>query len=270
MIVAGCDLGSTTAKAVIMEDGEILSSAVITATAYPEISAEKVLGIALEKCRLTSRNEIKYLVTTGYGRQKVSFADDTTSEITAHTKGVHWLCPEVRTILDIGGQDCKAIHLNNNGKVIEFGMNDKCAAGTGRFLENMAKIFCVDVEAFSKMALESESPTEITSQCSVFAESEVITLINLGYKLNDIAAGLHNSVAGRLSTLLRRTGLEKELTMTGGGAKNAGLVKAVENKVGVEIVKLPLDTQICGALGAALLAVEKADSMNMKTYKNKI
>lgn len=194
------------------------------------------------------------------------FANANTSEITAHSKGAYWLCPEARTILDIGGQDCKAIMLNAQGRVVEFGMNDKCAAGTGRFLENMARILCCDVQELSAMALRSQKPAEISSQCSVFAESEVITLLNEGYELSDIAAGIHRSIAGRLVALVRRIGFEEKLIMTGGGAKNAGLIKAVEEKIGVKVTHLPLDTQICGALGAAILAVQKVDPQNMKPY----
>jgi len=197
-------------------------------------------------------------VGTGYGRLKVPFANENVSEITCHARGAYWLCPTVRTVVDIGGQDCKVMSVSAEGKVVEFVMNDRCAAGTGRFFEAMARVLDCGLEGLSRLSLQATSPATISSQCSVFAESEVITLVNEGVNLPDIVAGLHNSVASRLNSMVGKVGLVEDVALTGGCAKNEGLVKALEGKLGVSVRRLPQDPQIAGAVGAALLAREKA------------
>jgi (R)-2-hydroxyacyl-CoA dehydratese activating ATPase len=187
----------------------------------------------------------------------VGFANENVSEISCHARGVFWLCPTVRTLIDIGGQDCKVIGVDKAGKVIDFNMNDKCAAGTGRFFEAMARILGVELRELAKMALQSNKTVPITSQCSVFAESEVISLINDGVDPVDIAAGLHDSIAGRLCSQVRHVGIFEDITVSGGCAKNQALVKSLERKLGTTIKILPEDPQIMGALGAALIAQEK-------------
>jgi predicted CoA-substrate-specific enzyme activase len=262
MIVSGCDVGSATGKALIMRGSKIVAYAIIPATTKPEETAYKVMDEALRKAGLLSLREIEYVVGTGYGRARVPFANENISEITCHARGAYWLCPTVRTVIDIGGQDCKVTGIDEVGKVRDFTMNDKCAAGTGRFFEAMARILGVDLQGLSSLALRSQKPVPITSQCSVFAESEVISLINEGVDPVDIAAGLHVSIAGRLSSQVRSVGIIEDITVSGGCAKNKALVKSLEKKLGASIKILPEDPQIVGALGAALIAAEKLDTRN--------
>lgn len=259
MIVGGCDVGSATGKAVIMKDGEIVSYVILPSTTNPEKTARLVMDQALDRAGLESIDDLDYIVGTGYGRLKVPFANENISEISCHARGANWLCGSVRTVVDIGGQDCKVVSINKEGKVVEFVMNDRCAAGTGRFFEAMAKVLDCGLEGISCLSNQGRNGSTITSQCSVFAESEVVTLINEGTELPSIIAGINNSVAGRLNSMVRRVGLIEDVALTGGCSKNEGLVKALEAKLGVEVKKLPVDPQIAGALGAAIIAVEKRD-----------
>jgi (R)-2-hydroxyacyl-CoA dehydratese activating ATPase len=257
MLVAGCDIGSTTGKAVVLNEKEILAYSILPSTTRPEKTAEMAMEEALKKAGLSSLADVEYVVGTGYGRLKVPFANENISEITCHARGAHWLCPTIRTVVDIGGQDCKVISLSGTGKVIEFVMNDRCAAGTGRFFEAMARALHCGLEGISALSNQGENAAHITSQCSVFAESEVVTLINEGTALPAIIAGINLSVAARLTSMVRRVGLVEDLALTGGCSKNDGLVQALEEKLGVRVKRLPLDPQIAGAVGAAVIAREK-------------
>jgi predicted CoA-substrate-specific enzyme activase len=257
MLVGGCDVGSATGKAVVMKDGEIVAYEIIPSTTKPEVTARTVMDKAVAKAGLSSIEDLDYIVGTGYGRLKVPFASENISEITCHARGAQWLSPTVRTVVDIGGQDCKVMSLDAKGKVLEFVMNDRCAAGTGRFFEAMARVLDCGLEGLSELSLRGKDPAPITSQCSVFAESEVVTLVNEGVNLEDIVAGLHASIAGRLNSMVRKVGLTEDVALTGGCAKNDGLAKALEDKLGVSVSKLPLDPQIAGAIGAALIAAER-------------
>ncbi|UCC59238.1 MAG: CoA activase [Dehalococcoidia bacterium] len=257
MLVGGCDVGSATGKAVVMKDEEIVSFVIIPSTTKPEVTARTVMDQAVEQAGLSSIEDLNYIVGTGYGRLKVPFANENISEITCHAKGAQWLLPTVRTVVDIGGQDCKVMSLSENGKVLEFVMNDRCAAGTGRFFEAMARVLDCGLDGLSELSLRGKDPATISSQCSVFAESEVVTLVNEGMDLEDIVAGLHTSIASRLNSMVRKVGLVEDVVLTGGCAKNDGLGKALEDKLGVSVKKLPADPQIVGAIGAALLAAER-------------
>jgi predicted CoA-substrate-specific enzyme activase len=259
MIVAGCDVGSLTGKAVILKDGAILASSIVPTTVKPEKTASNAMDMALEKSDL-SMEDIAYMVGTGYGRVKISFANSNVSEITCHGKGAHSLVSSIRTIIDVGGQDCKVIKVGNNGKLLEFAMNDKCAAGTGRFLETMARALELRLEEMGPLSLESKNSIAITAQCSVFAETEVVSRMADGIEVVDIVAGIHDAVASRIMSLLQRVGLEEDITITGGVAKNIGVVSCLEKRTGVKPKKLPVDPQIIGALGAALIAKEKIES----------
>jgi len=265
MLVGGCDVGSATGKAVIMRNGEIISYEIIPSTTKPEVTARTVMDMALKKAGLSSISELDYIVGTGYGRLKVPFANENISEITCHARGAQWLLPTVRTVVDIGGQDCKVMSLGENGKVLEFVMNYRCAAGTGRFFEAMARALDCSLQGLSELALQGKDPATISSQCSVFAESEVITLVNEGKELSDIVAGLHASIASRLNSMVRKVGLVEDVVLTGGCAKNDGLAKALEEKLGMRVKKLPLDPQIAGAIGAALIAAERVSKQTMKS-----
>ena len=238
MYVLGIDSGSTSTNAVIMDqDRKMKAFSVVRTGAKSGESAEKVLEDVLEKAGL-SREDISWIVSTGYGRVSIPFADENVTEISCHGKGAHYFNPQIRTILDIGGQDSKAIKLSENGEVKDFVMNDKCAAGTGRFLEMIARTLEVSLDELGAIALTSTEEIEITSMCSVFAESEVISLIANNKEKNDISNGVCNAIAGKAYGLLRRVGLEPGFMMTGGVAKNPGVVRAVEKKTGRETLHL--------------------------------
>jgi predicted CoA-substrate-specific enzyme activase len=256
MIVAGCDVGSLTGKAVILKDGEILSSSIVPTTPKPEITAQNAMQEALTNANL-SLDRIEFIVGTGYGRVKIPFAHSEISELTCHGKGAHSFISSIRTIIDVGGQDCKVIKVDKNGKILDFAMNDKCAAGTGRFLEVMAKTLELELEELGSISLESKNQAKITAQCSVFAETEVVSLMADGVEVSDIVAGIHDAIASRIMSLVYRVGLEEDLTITGGVAKNIGVVTYLEKRLGVTSKKLPIDPQIIGALGAALIAKEQ-------------
>ena len=259
MIVAGCDVGSLTGKAVILKDGEILSHAIVPTTPKPERTAKNAMDMALENGNLTLE-EIGYIVGTGYGRVKIPFANSEISELSCHGKGAHSFVPSIRTIIDVGGQDCKVIKVSKDGKILDFAMNDKCAAGTGRFLEVMAKTLELKLEELGPISLQSKNQAKITAQCSVFAETEVVSLMADGIEVPDIVAGINDAIASRIMSLVYRVGLEEDLTITGGVAKNIGVVAFLEKKLGIQAKKLPVDPQLMGALGAALTAKEKAQS----------
>ena len=259
MIVAGCDVGSLTGKAVILKDGEILAYSIVPTTPKPERTAKNAMDAALENGKL-GLDEIEYIVGTGYGRVKIPFANSELSELSCHGKGAHSFIPSIRTIIDVGGQDCKVIKVDKNGKILDFAMNDKCAAGTGRFLEVMAKTLELKLEDLGPISLQSKNQAKISAQCSVFAETEVVSLMADGVEVADIVAGIHDAIASRIMSLVYRVGLEQDLTITGGVAKNIGVVAYLEKKLGSETKKLPVDPQLMGALGAALTAKEKLQS----------
>ncbi len=253
-IVCGCDVGSTTGKALLLRDGEVLAYSIIPCAVRPEMTAELALEKALSAAGLRPGEEMAYIVGTGYGRVRIPFASENVSEITCHGLGAFHLNPADRTLIDIGGQDCKVIKLSPKGKVVDFAMNDKCAAGTGRFFEAMARVLEISLEELSELSATSRNPSQITSQCSVFAESEVITLLNEGVEVADIAAGINEAIAARLASMIRKVGLEEEVTVSGGCAKNRGLMATLEKKLGVQVKGLGMDPQVIGALGAALIA----------------
>jgi predicted CoA-substrate-specific enzyme activase len=257
MIVGGCDLGSTTGKAAILIDDQLFCGDIISATTKPALTATLAMDSAIKKAGLKSIADLEAIVGTGYGRLKVPFATDNVSEISCHGRGAFWACPTVRTVIDIGGQDCKAISLNDKGGVTQFEMNERCAAGTGRFFQVMAKVLTCGLEGIGSTANISANPVSISNQCSVFAESEVITLINEEKPLPDIISGINKSVANRVSSLVRRVGVNNDVTLTGGCSKNEGLVHALEKLLGVTFKRLPVDPQSIGAIGAAVIAREK-------------
>ena len=247
---AGIDIGSTMTKVVIMN--EVMLASVIGPTG-PEHRklANRVMGEALAKANLPFE-AITYVVATGYGRINVPFADKQITEISCHARGVGYLLPEVRTVIDIGGQDCKGIKLNDNGQAVDFVMNDKCAAGTGRFLEVTAEELDVRLENMGRLSLEAKNKVEISSTCTVFAAQEVVAKLSAGVPLPDIIAGLHEAIATRIHSMVRRLKIEREVALTGGGAKNIGLVKALEAKLGFPAL-VPTEPLLTGAIGAALL-----------------
>jgi predicted CoA-substrate-specific enzyme activase len=257
MLVAGVDLGSATGKAVVLKDGNIIGSHLAPSNAHPVELAKQVMSEALAEAGLDSVDHLDNVVTTGYGRLKVPFASENVSEITCHAKGAHWMIPSVRTVIDIGGQDCKVISVTPKGMVGEFLMNDRCAAGTGRFFEGIARGLGCGLDGISDLANQGDEPCVISNQCSVFAESEVVTLVNEGMQFENIVSGINLSVAKRLKAMAKRLGVIEDVVLTGGCSKNDGLSKAVAELMEIDVKKLPLDAQITGAIGAALIAAEK-------------
>ena len=258
MYVLGIDSGSTSTNAVIMnEKREMIAFAVVRTGAKSGDSANRVLQEVLDKAGLEQK-DLDLIVSTGYGRVSIPFADENVTEISCHGKGAHYFNPDVRTILDIGGQDSKAIQLNEKGEVTDFVMNDKCAAGTGRFLEMMARTLEIDITELGPISLEWTEDIDISSMCSVFAESEVISLIAQNKEKCDIAHGIHKAIAGKACSLLKRVGLNETFMMTGGVAKNPGVVRAVEDVLHAKLY-LCEEPEIVGAAGAALFALERLE-----------
>ncbi|MBQ9062219.1 MAG: 2-hydroxyacyl-CoA dehydratase [Eubacterium sp.] len=253
--VAGIDSGSTSTDVVIMNrDREIVSWSILRTGAGAASGAERALAKAIENAGC-SRDEIASVIATGYGRTAIGLGDDAVTEITCHAKGAHYLRPETRTIIDIGGQDSKVIRIDADGNVTNFTMNDKCAAGTGRFLEMMARTLELSMEEMEQLGSEWKQDITISNMCTVFAESEVVSLIALNTPAPDIIHGLNKAVAKKTAALARRLGGEAGYMMTGGVAKNAGLVAELEKSLGVRIF-VSEHAQLCGAIGAALIALE--------------
>jgi predicted CoA-substrate-specific enzyme activase len=256
MIVAGCDVGSLTAKAVIMNNSGILGYSIIKAKPKPEESAEEVMADALKKAGLTM-DQIGYCVGTGYGRNRIPFLNMAVSEIACHGKGAQWTMPSVRTVIDIGGQDCKAIRLDREGNIVKFSTNDKCAAGTGRFLEVMAKVLGVSLDELGTLSEEAKEPLTLASTCTVWVQAEVILHLNAKKPIPDISAAINQAMANRVAILANQVNLEKDVCMSGGVAKNKGVVSSLERLLGVKVKRLKYDPQIMGAVGAAVMAKEK-------------
>lgn len=257
MVVAGCDVGSLTAKAVVIENNAILGFELIQSRARAVQSAVDVMDKLLKKLAL-SYDDIDYCVSTGYGRNIIPFAHDNVSEISCHGRGARWLVPSVRTIIDGGGQDCKAIRLDRDGVLQDFRINTKCAAGTGRSLEIMAQSLGVDVSQLGPLSLEATDPVVLQEPCCIITEIEIRHLILEERESADIAAGINDITARRLLHLARNLGIKKDIGITGGIAKNAGVVNCLERALKTELVTFPEDPQIIGAIGAALFAADRA------------
>ena len=252
MYTAGIDIGSITAKAAVMKDGVLLGTKVIFTGYNAEIAGKNVLETILAELDMTYKS-IDRIVSTGYGRKSMAIADRAITEITCHAAGAHYINPKIHSIIDVGGQDSKAIVVDEHGTVVNFAMNDKCAAGTGRFLEVMAGALEVNLDDLGEISLSADNPAQISSICTVFAESEVISLISKGEKRENIIAGIHESICARISTMMKRIGIMPPVMMTGGVAKNAGLVRTLEKLLDTPI-EVSAYAQENGAIGAALLA----------------
>ncbi len=254
--VAGIDIGSATSKAVILNGNKTVATCLIETGPESQGSAEEVMTGVLKRGGLR-REDLKYIVATGYGRINVSFAGNIMTEIACHAKGVHSLFPKARTLLDMGGQDCKAIRIDAEGNHVAFAMNDKCAAGTGRFMEVMAALLKVPLNEIGPLSLQATEDIQMSNVCTVFARSEATRHLRLGKPKADILGGVHAAIVERIFSLLKRVGIEADFAISGGIAKNIGVVRRLEEKV-----KLPAyiseEPQIMGALGAALFARELA------------
>jgi len=259
MFTLGIDIGSTSTKAVILRDGKDIVATSVVDVGAGTSGARRVLSDIFEKTGL-SLEEMGRTIATGYGRLKFEHSDSQISELSCHSKGVSFLLPGIHTIIDIGGQDAKALKLNERGAMVNFVMNEKCAAGTGRFLDVMATVLETKVSELGRLSEQATGEINISSTCTVFAESEVISYLADNIRIPDIIAGIHKSVAKRVSALARRVGLNPNIAMTGGVAQNSGVVKAMEKEIHEKIYVPPMP-QLTGALGAAILAYEEMEGI---------
>ena len=248
----GIDIGSTASKCVIVRDGEEIVAKALVAVGAGTSGPQRAIAEVLENAGMT-KEDIAYTLATGYGRNSLeNYADHQMSELSCHARGAYFLFPQVRTVIDIGGQDVKVLHIET-GAMVNFQMNDKCAAGTGRFLDVMARVLEVNVNDLGRLGAMSTKYVGISSTCTVFAESEVISQLAQGTNKCDIINGIHKSVANRVVGLAHRVGVQEQVVMTGGVAQNRGVVEALQEQLGVTVHTSPL-TQYNGALGAALFA----------------
>ena len=256
---AGVDVGSTQTKAVIIDGARrIVARSLIATGANVSRAGERAFIAACETAGLP-REAVGYVVGTGYGRYKVTFGDAQITEITCHARGAHFLFPETRTVIDMGGQDTKAIRVNPDGSVMDFSMNDKCAAGTGRFLSAAADVTGIGLDEIGALALQAKNPVRLTSVCTVFVESDIMSYLAQRKTIEDILGGVHKAIATRTMSLVRRVGVEDEVTFTGGVSRNIGMVRALEGVLGRPI-NVSDEGHYMGALGAALFALERAQA----------
>ncbi|MDO9334622.1 MAG: acyl-CoA dehydratase activase [Dehalococcoidales bacterium] len=270
---AGIDLGSTMTKVVIVDESEKLLAYVVQHTgAEHRRLANKVMEESLRQAVITI-DEITYVIATGYGRINVPFADKQITELTCHARGVAHFFPNVRLAIDIGGQDAKGMKVKN-GKLIDFVMSDKCAAGTGRYLEVVAHTLGLTLEDLGPISLKSTRKVSISSICTIFAQQEVSNHLSAGVLLEDVVAGLHDAIAGRVARMVRRLKIEPDVVFTGGVAKNIGVIKALEENLGCPVL-VPSEPLLSGALGAALIAREtilkaQAEGKSVQTTRRKL
>jgi len=259
---AGVDVGSTQTKAVIMEDNggvgpRLVARALVDTGANVQKAAEHGFLAACREAAIPTQ-EVGFVVGTGYGRYKITFGHTQMTEITCHARGAAFLCPGTRTVIDMGGQDSKAISVGPQGEVLDFVMNDKCAAGTGRFLANAADVMGISLDEVGPLSLQGKQPVKITTVCTVFVESDILSYLAQGKKPEDILNGVHLAIARRTVSLARRVPIEPQISLTGGVARNVGMVRALEQILGASL-QVSAEAQFTGAIGAALFALEKMD-----------
>lgn len=258
---AGVDVGSTQTKAVLIKENGgnplVIARALVDTGANVRKAAERAFDCCCQEASV-SPADVGFVVGTGYGRYNISFGNAQMTEISCHARGAHFLCPGTRTVIDMGGQDSKAISVGDKGEVLDFVMNDKCAAGTGRFLANAAEVMGITLDEIGPLSLLATRPVKIATVCTVFVESDILSYLAQGKKAADILGGVHLAIAKRTVSLARRVSIEPEITMTGGVARNQGMVRALEEIAGRKLLVSP-DAQYIGAVGAALFALEKLD-----------
>lgn len=255
---AGVDVGSTQTKAVMMEESAGIVARMIVDTGANVTKAAENAFLALCRDANVDTRDVGFVVGTGYGRYKIAFGNAQMTEISCHARGAHHVFPNTRTVIDMGGQDSKAIRIGGDGEVLDFVMNDKCAAGTGRFLANAADVLNIGLDEIGPLSLQATRPVKITTVCTVFVESDILSYLAQGKKAADILGGVHLAIAKRTVSLARRVAIEPGITVTGGVARNSGMVKALEDVLGVQL-QVSTDSHFTGAIGAALYALEKLD-----------
>ena len=255
MLVCGIDIGARTVSAVILEDGDVLSSFVLTSGGEAAAVSQRVVAEALKQTRF-GFHDLQYMVATGCGRSAVPFAHHRSTEVVCQARGAYYLFPSARTVINLGAESSRAIRMSENGRVESFSKNDKCAAGSGLFLEAMSTLLEVPVEVMGELSLQATRHEEVSSICAVFAESEVISHIHRGVPKERILAGLHRAVAGRILEMLGTSGIKSDVIATGGVARNAAIIRELENRIRLGIT-VPQEPQIVGALGAALLGLDR-------------
>jgi (R)-2-hydroxyacyl-CoA dehydratese activating ATPase len=255
---AGVDVGSTQTKAVMMEESAgILGRAIVDTGANVSKAAENAFRVLCSEVQVDPR-DVGFVVGTGYGRYKIAFGNAQMTEISCHARGAHYVFPNTRTVIDMGGQDSKAIRVGATGEVLDFVMNDKCAAGTGRFLSNAADVLNISLDEVGPLSLNASRPVKITTVCTVFVEADILSYLAQGKKAPDILGGVHQAIARRTVSLARRISIEPAITITGGVARNVGMVKALEDVLAMPL-QVSSDSHFTGAIGAALFALEKLD-----------
>lgn len=252
LITAGVDIGSLTSKVVLLENGSIL---LWSQSSSSDKTVEEIMKEALEEAGVKT-DEVQYIVATGVGKKEASYAKEQATEVLCDTKGALYLCPSARGVIDIGAESCRAIRYDEKGNVVDYTLNDKCASGSGIFLDTMAKALGVSPEEMGELSLHSTQDINITSMCAVFAESEVVSLIHRRVDRVDILKGIHNSIANRICGMVNRVQLEGEITIIGGVANNIGVITSLKDMLEIKLT-VPQNPQIVGALGAALIAKEK-------------
>jgi predicted CoA-substrate-specific enzyme activase len=262
MITAGIDIGSRAAKAVVMKDGELVSTTIQDTGPESVKTSYMTIGEVLKGTGLIL-DDMDYVVATGYGRVLVPFARENMSEISCHARGINWYFPSVRTILDMGGQDCKAISCDGGGRVVNFIMNDKCAGGTGRFLEMIADVLGIPLAQIGEVALKAKKDIPFNTICAVFAKSDALSYLRQGVDKGSILAGLHEAIATRSINLLKRVSIQQDFSITGGISKNSGMVAKLREKVGMEPLQCE-DPQLVGAIGAAIFAAERCNGAEVE------
>ena len=256
---AGVDVGSTQTKAVIVDEARRIVARVLIPTGANVTRAGETAFLRGCEAAGIPREAVGYIVGTGYGRYKVTFGDAQITEITCHARGAHSVFPQTRTVIDMGGQDTKAIKVGSDGSVVDFAMNDKCAAGTGRFLSAAADVIGVGLDDIGALSLQATAPVRLTSVCTVFVESDIMSYLAQRKTVEDILGGVHKAIATRTMALVRRVGVEEEITFTGGVSRNVGMIRGLEGVLGRPI-NVSADGHFIGALGAALFALERAEA----------
>lgn len=259
--VAGIDIGSAFSKAVVMAEGKIISYHVMPSGGDYKLAAEQVAEAALTKAKL-SLKDLAYTVATGYGAAKVSFSHQVSSDISCQGRGIFYLFPSARTVIDIGGQFTRVFKVDERGRATAFLLSEKCAAGSGRFLQVIARVLQISLEDIGELSLKSQNRVDFNTGCAVFAESEAVSRIAEGASKEDILAGLHRTLAAKIQTMVERLGIEPDCAVVGGGAKDIGLVKSIEERLAGKLL-VPEEPQIVAALGAALIAEEKAATIKV-------